>query len=299
MENTSVKIIKEEKSIAERLQPWGYLLPTIVILTVFMVIPFIQTIIRSLFFTDNFGNMQTFIGLQNYISLFTSSSFWNSIIVTLKFVVIVVAIGVILGFISAILTQKAFPGIAFFSTSYATPMAIASVGMALIFQVMLNPSMGIINKIFNIQGNMLADPNRALIVVGILTAWLNSGMNFLYFSSGLASIDDSLYEAAEIDGANGFQQFTNITIPSLRPITFFVIVTNIINSFQSFGQINILTKGGPGESTNVIVYDIYKQAFMNYQYGLASAESVILFFIILILTVIMFVLRSRGGENNG
>ncbi|MGB4609411.1 MAG: sugar ABC transporter permease [Saccharofermentanales bacterium] len=296
MENSDVKIIKEEKSFKQKLQPWGYLLPTIVILAIFMFIPFFQTIIRSLFFTDNFGKMQNFIGLNNYIELLTSGSFWNSVWVSFRFVLVVVLVGVVLGFVSALLTQKAFPGLAFFSTSYATPMAIASVGMALIFQVMLNPSVGIINKILGAQGNMLADPGKALVIVAILTAWLNSGMNYLYFSSGLASISDSLYEAASIDGANGFQQFLNITIPALRPTTFFVIVTNIINAFQSFGQINILTKGGPGESTNVIVFDIYREAFMNYRYGFASAESVILFLIILALTILMFYLRSKGGK---
>lgn len=299
MEEKDVTVVPQQKTFYERIQPWLYLLPTIIVLLIFLVIPFIQTIVRSLFFTDTLGRMQTFIGFDNYTELLTSGSFWNSVLVTFEFVVVVVLVGVLLGFISAILTQRAFPGLAIFSTFYATPMAIASVGMALIFQVMLNPSIGIINKLFNISGNLLTDPTSALIVVGLLTAWLNSGMNFLYFSSGLASIDDSLYEAAQIDGANGWQQFTNITVPALRPTTFFVIVTNIINSFQSFGQINILTKGGPGEATNVIVYDIYRQAFMNYRYGYASAESVILFLIILALTALMFWLRSRtGGENN-
>ncbi|MDK6292784.1 sugar ABC transporter permease, partial [Aerococcus urinae] len=106
-------------------------------------------------------------------------------------------------------------------------------------------------------------------------------------------IDDSLYESASIDGANSFQQFTNITLPSLKPTMFFVLVTNIVNAFQGFGQINILTKGGPGEATNVIVYDIYRNAFMNYRYGFASAESVILFLIVMLLTFIMF--RVRKG----
>lgn len=117
-----------------------------------------------------------------------------------------------------------------------------------------------------------------------------------YFSSGLASIDESLYESGSIDGANGFQKFIFITLPSLKPTLFFVIVTNVINAFQGFGQINILTKGGPGQSTNVIVYDIYRNAFMNYRYGFASAESVVLFIIVMILTVIMF--KFRKGANS-
>ncbi|MDT2768082.1 sugar ABC transporter permease [Globicatella sulfidifaciens] len=172
-------------------------------------------------------------------------------------------------------------------------MAIASAGMAMIFQVMLNPTVGIINRLLGTYINYLTKPETALLVIGVLTGWLNSGMNFLYFSSGLASIDDALYESGQVDGANGFQQFLYITIPSLKPTLFFVIVTNIINAFQGFGQINILTKGGPGQATNVIVYDIYRNAFMNYRYGYASAESVILFIIVMLLTIVMFKLRRK------
>lgn len=292
-QNEEVVIVPEKKSFSEKIKGYVYLLPVIIILGVFMFWPFIQTIHRSLFMTNNLGENAKFIGLDNYKELLTSESFWNSVWVTLKFVVVVVVVGVLLGFITALLCQKSFPGIKFFSTSYAMPMAVSSAGMSMIFRVMLNPSIGIINKLLGTNTNYLAHPTYSLIVVGVLTAWLNSGMNFLYFSSGLASIDDSLYESASIDGASDFQQFLHITLPSLKPTMFFVIVTNIINAFQGFGQINLLTKGGPGQATNVIVYDIYRNAFMNYRYGYASAESVVLFVIVMILTIIMFKARER------
>lgn len=252
---------------------------------------FFQTLVRSLFLTNSFGVNAKFLGLGNYIELFTSASFWNSLIVSLKYMIVVVVIGVLLGFSTALLCQKTFKGIKFFSTSYA--MAIASAGMAMIFQVMLNPSVGIINAVLNTNKNFLTNPNLALVSVGALTGWLNSGMNFLYFSSGLASIDDTLYESSSIDGANSWQQFIYITLPSLKPTLFFVVVTNVINAFQGFGQINILTKGGPGQSTNVIVYDIYRNTFMNYRYGFASGESVVLFLIVMCLTILMFTFRNK------
>ncbi len=295
-ENKKPVIIEEKKSGSQLIQPYLYLLPAIIIVGLFMFWPFLQTIYRSFFLTNSMGVNAKFIGFDNYQELFTSASFWNSVLVTLKFVVIVVVVGVSIGFIAALLCQRAFPGISFFSTSYAMPMAIASAGMAMIFQVMLNPTVGIINKIFGTTVNWLTHPDLALLAVGFLTGWLNSGMNFLYFSSGLASIDDSLYESASIDGANGFKSFLYITIPSLKPTFFFVLVTNIINAFQGFGQINILTKGGPGQSTNVIVYDIYRNAFMNYRYGFASAESVVLFIIVMVLTIILFRLRRERQE---
>lgn len=271
------------------------MLPALAFLTVFVFYPFVQTIIRSLYATDNMGANTIFIGFKNYSDLLSSPSFWNSLKVSFIYVIIVVAIGVLLGFATALLCRVNFPGIRVFSAAYSLPIAIASSGMALVFKVMLNQSVGILNVILKTNINWLADPKWALISVGVLTAWLNSGMNFLYFSSGLSGIDDSLYEAASIDGANSFNQFRHVTLPSVRPIMFFVVVTNIINAFQSFGQIKLLTQGGPGEATNVIVHDIYKNAFMNYRYGYASAESVVLFFIVMILTIIAF--RSNGDKN--
>lgn len=291
--NQDVVIIKEEQTFFDKIKGYLYLSPAIIILSLFMFWPFIQTLYRSMFLTNNMGANVEYLGFGNYTELLSSDSFWNSVKTSFIFVVIVVVVGVTIGFLTALLCQKSFPGVKFFSTSYAMPMAIASAGMAMIFQVMLNPTVGIINRLLGTYINYLTKPETALLVIGVLTGWLNSGMNFLYFSSGLASIDDALYESGQVDGANGFQQFLYITIPSLKPTLFFVIVTNIINAFQGFGQINILTKGGPGQATNVIVYDIYRNAFMNYRYGYASAESVILFIIVMLLTIVMFKLRRK------
>lgn len=281
----------------KKVEPYLYLIPVALIMGLFIFWPFIQTINRSLYSTDSLGRNALFVGLENYIELFTSSSFYNSLIVTILFVAIVVVFGVVLGFVTALLCQRSFPGIRIFSAAYALPIAVASTGIALVFQVMLNQSIGIVNQILGTDINWLADPSYALLSVGILTGWLNSGINFLYFSAGLSGIDQSLYESASIDGANGWDKFRYITLPSLKPITFFVIVTNIINAFQGFAQIKILTAGGPGEATNVIVYDIYRNAFMNYRYGYASAESIVLFVVVMILTIIMFKM-GRGGRIN-
>lgn len=134
----------------------------------------------------------------------------------------------------------------------------------------------------------------ALVCVALLTAWLNSGINFLYFSAGLSNIDDTIYERASVDGANGIQKFLRLTLPGLSPIMFYTIVVNIIQAFQSFGQVKILTQGGPGESTNLIVYSIYRDAFFNYRFGSAAAQSVILFAIIMVMTLLMFKAEKKG-----
>lgn len=165
---------------------------------------------------------------------------------------------------------------------------------AMIFQIMLHPSVGIVNKLLGLDINWLNDPKTALYCVAILTAWLNSGINFLYFSAGLGNIDETIYERASVDGASGVQQFFTLTLPGLSPIMFYTLVVNIIQAFQSFGQIKILTEGGPNESTNVIVYSIYRDAFFNYRFGSAAAQSVILFFIVMLITLVMFRIEKKG-----
>lgn len=271
-----------------------YILPAMLVFAVFLFYPFIKTIYLSFFKTNNRGEAKLFVGLGNYIELLSSPSFQNSIKVTVIFMLIVVAGSMALGLLTAMLCNKAFPGIRAFSVAYALPMAIASSSASLVFKIMLQPTVGIVNKILQTQINWTTDPRFALICVAVLTAWLNSGINFLYFSAGLSSIDETIYERASVDGANGFQKFFRLTLPGLGPILFYTLVVNVIQAFQSFGQIKILTQGGPSESTNVIVYSIYRDAFFNYRFGSASAQSIILFVIIMCLTLVMFKIEKKG-----
>ena len=274
--------------------PYFYLIPRLVVFAIFLFYTFFKTIYLSLYKTNKMGQAKLFVGLGNYQELLSSASFRNSLKVTLIFVVIVVFGSMILGLVAAVLCNKAFSGIRFFSTAYALPMAIASSSAAMIFQIMLHPSVGIVNKLLGLDINWLNDPKTALYCVAILTAWLNSGINFLYFSAGLGNIDETIYERASVDGASGVQQFFSLTLPGLSPIMFYTLVVNIIQAFQSFGQIKILTEGGPNESTNVIVYSIYRDAFFNYRFGSAAAQSVILFIIVMFITLVMFRIEKKG-----
>ncbi|WP_099469871.1 carbohydrate ABC transporter permease [Konateibacter massiliensis] len=283
------------KSKIEKLfEPYTYLLPSLLIFGIFLFYPFIKTIYLSLYKTNNMGEAKLFVGLGNYKDLFQSASFYNSLIVTGIFVAITVSVSMLIGLLAAMLCNKSFPGIRVFSMAYALPMAIASSSAAIVFKIMLNPSVGIINKLLGLNINWINDPNYALICVALLTAWLNSGINFLYFSAGLSNIDEAIYERASVDGANEWQKFKRLTLPGLSPILFYTLIVNIIQAFQSFGQVKILTQGGPGESTNLIVYSIYRDAFFNFRFGSAAAQSVILFVIIMLLTLIMFRLEKRG-----
>ncbi len=286
--------MKKYKISMRSISPYVYLVPSLLIFGIFLFYPFFKTIYLSLYKTNKMGQARLFVGFGNYKDLLTSPSFYNSLIVTVEFVAIVVIGSMLLGLVGALLCNKAFPGIRIFSTAYALPMAIASSSAAMIFKIMLDPTIGIVNKLLKLDINWIQDPKYALISVAVLTAWLNSGINFLYFSAGLSNIDESIYERAAVDGANGIQMFFKLTLPGLSPILFYTVVVNIIQAFQSFGQVKILTQGGPGESTNLIVYSIYRDAFFNYRFGSAAAQSVILFLIIMALTLVMFKIEKKG-----
>lgn len=294
LDEKEVVKMKKYKISMRNISPYVYLVPSLLIFGIFLFYPFFKTIYLSLYKTNKMGQARLFVGFGNYKDLLTSPSFYNSLIVTVEFVAIVVIGSMLLGLIGALLCNKAFPGIRIFSTAYALPMAIASSSAAMIFKIMLDPTIGIVNKLLKLDVNWIQDPKYALISVAVLTAWLNSGINFLYFSAGLSNIDESIYERAAVDGANGIQMFFKLTLPGLSPILFYTVVVNIIQAFQSFGQVKILTQGGPGESTNLIVYSIYRDAFFNYRFGSAAAQSVILFLIIMALTLVMFKIEKKG-----
>ena len=294
LDEKEVVKMKKYKISMRNISPYVYLVPSLLIFGIFLFYPFFKTIYLSLYKTNKMGQARLFVGFGNYKDLLTSPSFYNSLIVTVEFVAIVVIGSMLLGLIGALLCNKAFPGIRIFSTAYALPMAIASSSAAMIFKIMLDPTIGIVNKLLKLDINWIQDPKYALISVAVLTAWLNIGINFLYFSAGLSNIDESIYERAAVDGANGIQMFFKLTLPGLSPILFYTVVVNIIQAFQSFGQVKILTQGGPGESTNLIVYSIYRDAFFNYRFGSAAAQSVILFLIIMALTLVMFKIEKKG-----
>ncbi|NLJ65591.1 MAG: sugar ABC transporter permease [Christensenellaceae bacterium] len=278
----------------DKLEPYLFLLPAFSVFSVFLFYPFLRTIYLSFFLTDKFGNAKVFWGVRNYTDLFASSSFWASISVTFQFVLIVAFGSLIVGMITSLLTAREYPGSTIISASYAMPVAIASAAASMAFRMVFHPTNGLLNIIFGTQINWLGSPEWALFSVSVVTIWLQSGINFIFISAGLRGVPDELYESASIDGAGYFKKLFSITIPSISPTLFFQVIINIINAFQSFSQIRLLTQGGPGDATNVIVYAIYRDAFFNFRFGTAAARSIILFLIIFIITLIQFRFEKRS-----
>ena len=274
-----------------------YLLPSILLFSVFVFYPMFRTIYLSFFLTDQAGEAALFVGLENYAYLLESSAFRNSMKATGLFVLYTVPIGIILALFFALLANEKLRGIGFFRTIYSSTMGISVAASSVIWLFMFNPSIGMFNRLLSLfdlpQIQWLLDPQWALLSVSISTIWMNVGFSFLILLGGLQNIDEHLYESSRIDGAGYGYRLRRITLPLLSPTLFFIITISLINAFQSFGQIDILTQGGPSASTNLIVYSIYREAFINYQFGTASAQAVILFIIILVVTILQFKLGER------
>ncbi|MBV4417919.1 sugar ABC transporter permease [Clostridium tyrobutyricum] len=278
----------DKKKVIKTLEPYFYIVPCMIIFVGFTYFPFLKTIYLSLFNTNAGGEMSSFAGLSNYINLFKSPSFINSILVTFKYVIVTTIPSILIGLVLALVCNNKLKFKGLFSTMYAMPMAVSSASAAIIWMLLFNPSIGLINFLMKRSIGWLTSPFWGFIAVSIVGIWLNSCINFIFITSGLKNIPKELVESASIDGANYFQRLKSVILPCLSPTLFFVLIINIINGFQTFGQISIMTLGGPGEATNVLVYSIYRDAFFNSRFGAASAESIILFLLMLVITLIQF-----------
>ncbi len=282
------KKITIKKGITEKVEPYLYLIPCIIIFLAFTYLPFLKTMYLSLFNTNAEGETSSFAGLSNYINLFKSPTFINSIEVTIKFVILTTVPSIILALIIALLCNNKLKFNGIFSTMYAMPMAVSSASASIIWLLLFNPTIGLVNYVLGRNIPWLVSPFWGLMAVSIVAVWMNISINFIFITAGLKNIPKELIESAAIDGANYLNTLKNVILPCLSPTLFFVLVINIINGFQTFGQINIMTLGGPGQATNVLVYSIYRDAFFNNRFGAASAESIILFLIMLVITLFQF-----------
>lgn len=277
----------------EQVTPYLYILPSLALFFLFVFFPFAKTVYLSTTLTDQGGNAIQFIGLENYAETLTSKDFWFSLSVTFRYALMVVAGSLLMGGICAVLAQETFKGRGFVRTVLAMPMAISSACIAVISVFILHPQAGILNHLMGTNIKFLRSIQYALPSVAVVTIWMNTGMNFIFFLAALQGVDRTLYEAGSIEGANFFQRLWHITLPSVSPTIFFLTVINIIGSFQAYAQIRLMTQGGPGKFTQVVVYAIYLEAFQNNRYGTAATMSVILFLILFLLTAIQFRMEKK------
>ena len=274
--------------------PYLFLLPALLSFSIFVFYPFLKTIYLSGTITNASGQVKKVVGLQNFQNILSSADFWTTLKNTFVFVPMVVIPSITLGLILALMASKKRRGSAIYEVLFSLPMAIASAAASIVWKYLFNPNIGPLNYFLGTNINWLTDKKWALFSVALVTVWLQLGINFIFLVTGLRGIPNDIIESAMIDGANAFQKFFKITLPMLSPTLFFVIFYNMMSSFQSFGQIRMLTQGGPGISTTVLVYSIYQEAFMNYRFGTAAAQSIILFIIMFAVTLIQFRFEDKG-----
>lgn len=282
----------------KRLPLWIiYLLPSMLIFILFVIYPFIKTIITSFFATSNTGALTQMVGFSNYISLFTSKTYLHSLGTTFLYTILTVPLTVIISLMLAVLSSSNLPGMGVFRTIFSSTMGISVAAGSVFWNLLFHPTAGLLNRIVQWFGGesigWLTDTNFAIYSIAAVSIWMNIGFSYLVLMGGLKNIDDSHYESVEIVGGGFFYRLRKVTIPLISPSLFFVVTISLINAFQSFGLIDMLTSGGPNNSTNLMVYKLYNDAFVNFRFGSASAQGIILFILIFLISQLQTKLTER------
>lgn len=281
-----------KKLIVKNITAWIFILPALLGTLIFIIIPVLCSFGLSFAKWDLLTPIQ-YVGLSNYTDLFKENLFWKILCNTLVFALSVSVLGVIIPLVLASILNNKIRGCELFKSSYFLPFITPMVVVGIVWAWIFDPNIGLLNQFLHIHINWLYDSKFAMPALIIVSVWKLIGYNMIIFLSGFSSVSQSLFESAKIDGANSYQIFKNITIPLLSPTIFFVVIVTAISSFQVFDLIYLMTEGGPFDSTNVLVYAIYKNAFEYFNVGKASAIAYVLFVIILVLTLIQWKLRKK------
>lgn len=270
------------------------LAPSIVVFGVFVFYPLARTTWLGFFDVNIFGDAR-WVGISQYTDVLTSPQFRSSLWATVLFTLLTVPLGMVAGLALAVLAHQRLKGIAVFRTMFSSTVATSVAVASLMWLTLLNPSIGVVNQFLKGIGrdpvNFLQDPTWALPSVALATVWLHLGFTFIIMSAGLQSVPDELLESAVVDGAGPWMRFREVTLPLLSPTLLFSLVVLTINAFQSFGQIDLLTQGGPLGRTEVLVYAIFREVPTNP--GVASVQAIALFAIVLGLTLLQFRVLER------
>jgi sn-glycerol 3-phosphate transport system permease protein len=278
---------------------WGLLLPSLVVFGLFIFWPLGRSLYLSTHGSDLFGGAGRFTGLDNYRDLFVADGFGKVLVTTALFTLLTVLPSVIGALLVVLLLEARIRGTRFFRTAFALPFAFSVATASVVFAIIYNPAIGVANGLLGQVGidrvRWLTDPGIALPALCATTVWMSLGYNVLVLSAGVGAIPPEVMEAARLDGATGLALARRITVPLLSPQLFFLVVVTTIHALQSFGQIHILTKGGPDRATTTLVYSIYTEAFAygSSDYGAASAQAIVLLFIVLACTLVQFRVLER------
>lgn len=271
---------------------WIFVFPALLGMLIFIIIPIFFSFGLSFAKWDLLNPIQ-FVGLDNYKEIFTEPLFGKILLNTVVFALATSFFGVIIPLILAAIMNSKIRGADFFKTAYFLPFITPMIVIGIVWEWIFDPNIGLLNKVLQVHINWLYDPHWAMPALILVSVWKLIGYNMIIFLSGFSGISNSMFEAAKIDGANPVETFFYVTIPLLSPTIFFVVIITAVSSFQIFDLIYLMTQGGPLDSTNVLVYAIYKNAFEYFNAGKASAIAYVLFVIILVLTLLQWNMRKK------
>lgn len=291
------KIEKKVKNLAGFL----FVSPMLIGVSIIVLFPIIATFILAFAdwkFVQGIENLK-WVGLENFSELLGDKKFIQSVVNNAIFI-FTVPITMLVALCLAIIIDKHVYLKSYFKVAFFMPYISSVVAIAVVWQVLFHPSQGPINQVlmsFGIENppTWISDPNFALISVMIIHIWISIGFNLIVYIAGLQSIPKELYEAADIDGANTWYKFRNITFPLISPTSFFLLITGIIATFKVFDLIAVLTQGGPLNSTTMLVWHLYEMAFLNLEIGYASAIAVVLFIFVFTITILQWLGQKKNG----
>ncbi|TYB96672.1 MAG: sugar ABC transporter permease [Kosmotoga sp.] len=276
-----------------------FIAPVLIYNIIFRIAPIFISLALS--FTSYSGFKEPiFIGLSNYMKLFSDEEFWNAIFVTFKFSLEVLPLNMIISLFLAILVNYSFKFIGIFRAIYYLPVITPMVAASMIWLWLYDPNLGLFNYLLSFFGfspvSFLRNPSIALESVAVMRIWRGVGWNMLIYLAGLQGIPKQLYEAASIDGAKGFRKFFSITLPLLRNVHFYVLIVGLIHTLQTFTEVYVMTGGGPLGSTTTVGLLVYRAAFDYLEMGYACAMSFILGILIMVVSILFFMMNRRKEE---
>ena len=293
--NSGVKTLtsRQKRKIRDNATGYAFILPNLIGYTIFVFIPVLFSFILSVMRWDGSQRPMEFVGLQNFAQIFGDRIFRGTLVHTVSYALMTVVPTLILALLLAVLFNNKIKGVAVFRTAFYFPYIASIVAVGAVWNMLFQPDFGPVNEILKFLGatdppRWVVDKDWAMVSVAIVSVWKYMGYYMIVYLAALQGISKTLYEAASIDGANGWQKLLYVTVPMLTPTTFFVLIMLTIQCFKVFDLVYVMTGGGPGNATKTLVNYIYEKAFTSWEFGPASAGAIVLFAIVLAITLIQF-----------
>lgn len=290
-------ISKSQRNMGLFIKPLLFLSPALILYAVFFLFPFFFSLYLSFMQWNLASSLKEFVSIQNYLNLFADKVFWRSLFNTVLYTLATTIPLMLFGLLLAVLVEGSGKLKEWYRVLLFMPVVTSLASTALVWILMMSPNDGIINTILaklGIEGpNWLNHPAWAMVSIIIVGIWKLLGYNMVLFITGMKGIDKQIYEAAKVDGASSIRQFFTITCPLISHVTLFVLVVNVIQSFQAFTAVYIMTRGGPNNATNILVYEIWQEAFQFFDIGKSSALSIIIFIIVLSVSILQIKLMDK------